>query len=94
MSKCKNSILLNIIQQNDTLFVGKREIKRKDDVLELWPNEKGVVNKYAESMKIIRVLFAYMRNILYICIEIQWGDSEERGERFKGSDGDLLGLRK
>ena len=32
---------------------------------------KTKMNNYAETVKIIRILFAYMRNILYICIEIQ-----------------------
>ena len=29
------------------------------------------MNNYAENVKIIRILFAYMRNVVYICIEIQ-----------------------
>ncbi len=32
---------------------------------------KTVMNNYAEIVKIIRILFAYMRKIVYICIEIQ-----------------------
>ncbi len=32
---------------------------------------KMMVNNYAENVKIIRILFAYMRILLYICIEIQ-----------------------
>lgn len=32
---------------------------------------KKKLNNYAEKMKIICIIFAYMRKIVYICIEIQ-----------------------